>query len=157
VPGGLDPARIHFPDAERAAEDPLGAARAFEDAIRAAGGIEVQLLGLGRNGHIAFNEPGSAYASRTRVVELDATTREDAAGAFGGVEQVPERAITVGVATILEARRLRAIALGEHKAPIVARTVDGAIGAEVPSTFLRRHPDATLHLDGAAASLLGTR
>ncbi|MBL8861888.1 MAG: glucosamine-6-phosphate deaminase [Planctomycetes bacterium] len=147
-----DFARTCFPDVEAA--DLEAAARAFEDAIRAAGGIDLQILGLGRNGHVAFNEPGSARDSRTRAVELHPWTREDAARDFGGLEHVPLRAVTMGVATILEARRLRVLALGSRKAAIVRETLRASEGPDVPSTFLRAHPDVRLLLDGEAAALL---
>ncbi|MEM1451944.1 MAG: glucosamine-6-phosphate deaminase [Planctomycetota bacterium] len=156
-PAGLDVARCHFPDPQGAARDPLAASRAYEDAIAAAGGIDLQLLGLGRNGHVAFNEPGSLPASRTRVVELDETTRADASSTFGSLDAVPTHAITVGLATIMEARRLRVLAFGERKAEAVARTIDGVASPDVPSTALRGHPDLHLVLDPPAASLLGRR
>lgn len=153
-PAKLDRTRTNFPDSIRAATDPLAASREYEDAIAAAGGIDLQLLGLGRNGHIGFNEPGSLRESRTRVITLDARTREDATGTFGALENVPTAAITVGVATILEARRVCVLAFGERKADVVLRTVTGDVGPEVPSTFLRGHADAVLHIDTAAASQL---
>jgi glucosamine-6-phosphate deaminase len=148
----LPAARARFPDGE--ARDRAAAARALEDEIRAAGGIDLQILGVGRNGHIGFNEPGSARDSRTREVELHAWTREDAARSFGALVRVPLRAVTLGVATILEARRIRVLAFGVHKAAIVRETLRAPQGAGVPSTWLRGHPDARLYLDAEAASLL---
>jgi len=124
---------------------------AYEDAIARAGGIDVQLLGLGANGHIAFNEPGSSRDSRTREVELDAQTRRAAEPAFAPAP-VPARALTMGVATILEARRIELLAFGQHKAVPVERALNQAIGPELPATFLRCHPAVAFHLDRAAAS-----
>lgn len=148
----LDRARTHFPDVEAA--DLAAACRAYEAAIRAAGGIDLQILGIGRNGHIGFNEPGSPRDSRTRVVELHPWTREDAAKAFGALELVPLRAVTMGVATILDARRLRVIALGAKKAEIVRATLRAPQSPALPSTWLRGHGDVRLYLDREAASLL---
>jgi glucosamine-6-phosphate deaminase len=124
----------------------------YEAEIRDAGGIDLQILGIGRNGHIAFNEPGSTRESRTRDVELHAWTREDAAAAFGGLASVPLRAITMGVATILEARRLRVLAFGLRKAEIVKRVLEDPIGPDVPATYLREHGDLVLWLDREAAA-----
>jgi len=156
-PLGIEDARTGFPDVARAAADPLGASRAFEDRIAAAGGIDLQLLGIGGNGHIAFNEPGSPRASRTRVVDLAPRTRADAASTFGGLERVPTRAITMGVSSIMEARALRILALGEGKAEVVARAVGDPVGPACPVTFAREHDDAALHVDAAAASALPGR
>lgn len=148
----VDPARTHFPDVD--AQDPDRASRAYEDAIRAAGGIDLQILGIGRNGHVGFNEPGSSRSSRTRVVELHPWTREDAAKSFGSIDLVPMRAITMGVSTILDARRVRVIALGARKAQIVLATLRAQAGADIPSTWLRDHADVRLYLDREAAALL---
>jgi glucosamine-6-phosphate deaminase len=128
--------------------------RAYEAAIRAAGGIDVQLLGIGRTGHIGFNEPGSGAESRTRLVTLDPVTRKDAAADFFGEENVPREALTMGVATILEAREIVILATGEHKAPIVRRAVEGEVDHEVAATFLQRHPHTTFYIDRAAAAAL---
>lgn len=148
----FDPVRTHFPDVD--ARDHEVACRAYEDSIRAAGGIDLQILGIGRNGHIGFNEPGSARDSRTRVVELHPWTRADAAKSFGSLDRVPTRAITMGVATILDARRVRVIALGTRKADIVRATLFAAQNADLPSTWLRDHADVTLYLDREAATQL---
>lgn len=153
-PLGLDPTRVHLPpsdvDGSRADE----AAAAYEQAIRAAGGIDLLLLGIGTNGHLAFNEPGSARDSRTRVVELAPETRAANARDFPPGEEVPRRAITMGIATILEARALRVLAFGAHKAPVVARALEGPVGAQTPASFVRGHPDLRILLDPAAAGLL---
>ena len=126
----------------------------FERRIREAGGIDLQILGIGRSGHIGFNEPGSRRESRTRCLYLDAVTRGDAAADFFGEENVPSRAITMGVATILEAREVILLATGEHKAAIVRRAVEGEVHADVAATFLQQHAHATVYLDPPAAAEL---
>ncbi len=146
-PCGLDPARLRTlagdaPEAEASAH-----CRAYEEAIAEAGGIDLWILGVGRDGHVGFNEPGCARDSRTRVVRLARETREDAAAAFGGLDRVPERALTVGVGTILEARRLRVLAFGERKRAIVRRVLEDPIGPAVPATFLHEHADVRLYSD----------
>jgi glucosamine-6-phosphate deaminase len=148
----LDPARAHFPDVD--ATDIAAACAAYELSLREVGGIDLQVLGIGRNGHLAFNEPGSVRDSRTRAVELHAWTRADAAEKFGGLEHVPRRAVTMGLATIFDARRLRVIALGSKKAAIVRETLRARASADLPSTWLREHADVRLYLDREAAALL---
>jgi glucosamine-6-phosphate deaminase len=128
--------------------------RRYEEEIRAAGGIDLQLLGIGRTGHIGFNEPGSGAESRTRVVTLDLVTRKDAAADFFGEENVPREALTMGVATILEAREILILATGEHKAAIVRRAVEGDVDYEVAATFLQQHPHTTFYIDRPAAAAL---
>ena len=145
------PARTHLP---RGDGDPELEARRYAGLLASAGGIDLQLLGIGRNGHIGFNEPGSARDSRTRVVALAPETRADAAEHFGGLEHVPERAITLGVADILDARAIRVLAFGAGKARIVQRMLEGPIGPECPASFLRGHPDLRLVLDEPAASMI---
>lgn len=148
----LAAAHMHAPDG--AAADLDAAAAGYEQAIGDAGGIDLALLGIGGNGHIAFNEPGSPFASRTRVVALAPETRAGAAAAFGGADVVPTHALTIGVATILAARRCVLLAHGAGKAAIVARALEGPIGADMPASALRLHADATVILDAAAASRL---
>ena len=118
------------------------------------GGIDLQLLGIGRTGHIGFNEPGSGAESRTRLVTLDLVTRKDTASDFFGEENVPREALTMGVETIFEAREIVILATGEHKADIVRRAVEGEIDHEVAATFLQRHPNTTFYLDRPAAAAL---
>ncbi|MDQ1123467.1 glucosamine-6-phosphate deaminase [Microbacterium trichothecenolyticum] len=149
---GLDAGRIRVPDGRAADLDAECAS--FEADIREAGGVDVQIVGLGGNGHLAFNEPGSARDSRTRVVELDERTRRDNARFFEMAESVPRWAVTQGIATILEARRIVALAVGEGKAGAVARAVVGPIDASCPASFLRLHPDVVVIVDEAAARLL---
>ncbi|HET7040339.1 MAG TPA: glucosamine-6-phosphate deaminase, partial [Gemmatimonadales bacterium] len=151
---GLPPARTHLPDGTVPREGLARACEAYEQAIRAAGGIDFQLLGIGKSGHIGFNEPGSGVDSRTRLVTLDTLTRKDAAADFFGEANVPREAVTMGVATILEARELALIATGEHKSAIVRRAVEGEVTPEVAATYLQRHPNATVYLDPAAAAEL---
>ncbi len=147
-------ANVHIPDGTTPRERVAEACAAYEETIRAAGGIDFQLLGIGKTGHIGFNEPGSDAASRTRIVTLDTLTRKDAAGDFFGVENVPREAITMGVATILDIREIALLATGEHKAGIVARAVEGDISPDVAATFLQRHTGVTVYLDLPAAAEL---
>ncbi len=150
----LDPEHWWIPDGgcpeDRLAEH----AREFEARVVATGGLDLQLLGIGRNGHVAFNEPGSPADGRTRKVELQAETLEDAAAAFGGVEWVPRSAITMGLGTIARARRLLLVALGSHKAGIVGRALAGSATPDVPASLLRGHPGLEVILDRAAAAEL---
>ena len=143
---------VHIPRGDVPREDVALEALRYEEAIRQAGGIDIQLLGIGKTGHIGFNEPGSGAESRTRLVHLDVITRRDAAADFFGEDNVPREAVTMGVATILEAREILILATGEHKAPIVRRAVEGEIDLEVAATFLQRHPDTTFYVDQAAAA-----
>jgi len=126
----------------------------YEKKIRQAGGLDLQLLGIGRTGHMGFNEPGSTRHSRTRLATLDAVTRRDAAQAFFGEENVPLRALTMGVGTIMDARKVILMAYGEHKAPIVAKALEGPVSENVTASFLQEHQDATYILDQAASKSL---
>ena len=150
----IDPANVHIPPGDVTRDKVAEAARAYEAAIAAAGGIDFQILGIGKTGHIGFNEPGSGADSRTRLVTLDAITRKDAAADFFGEDYVPREAVTMGVATILDAREIAIIATGEHKAGIVERAVEGGVDLEVAATFLQRHPNTTFYVDRAAAAEL---
>ena len=145
----IRPENVHLPR-DRIDEE----CRRYEVAIREAGGIDLQLLGIGRTGHIGFNEPGSGLESRTRLITLDLVTRKDGAGDFFGEENVPREAVTMGVATILEAREILILATGEHKAHIVRRAVEGEVDHEVAATFLQRHPATTFYIDSAAGAYL---
>jgi len=124
----------------------------FERAILREGGIDLQLLGIGRNGHIGFNEPGSSSTSRTRVVELHDATRQDAERGNAGISPVPTHAITMGVATILEARRIRVLAFGAAKRDVVARTMRRSPDPSWPASFLHQHRDARLIVDREAVA-----
>ncbi|MGJ8696930.1 MAG: glucosamine-6-phosphate deaminase [Verrucomicrobiaceae bacterium] len=140
---------VFLPNAN--AGDPEKEGREYEERIREYGGIDFQILGIGRDGHIGFNEPGSGRETRTRRVKLAAETREDAAPAFGGIGNVPTHAMTMGVATILEAKRIVLIARGSGKREIVKKAMTGPVGPEVTASFLQDHADVTWYLDGAAA------
>jgi glucosamine-6-phosphate deaminase len=150
----FDPARCVVPDGRRASGEPVVVARELEAHIARLGGIDLQLLGLGRNGHLAFNEPGAAHTSRTRVVALARETREDAIRVFGGLAHVPRRAITLGLGTILGARRLRVLAFGAAKASAVASVFTDAVNRANPASALRSHSDVHLWVDADAARLV---
>jgi glucosamine-6-phosphate deaminase len=150
----IRPENVHIPDGTIPRERVEDFCRRYEDAIADAGGIDFQILGIGKTGHIGFNEPGSGADSRTRLVTLDAITRRDAAADFFGEEFVPREAITMGVATILDAHEIAILATGEHKSSIVRRAVEGDIDVEVAATFLQRHPDTTFYVDRASAAEL---
>ncbi len=128
--------------------------RAYEREIEKAGGLDFQLLGIGRTGHIGFNEPGSHFNSATRDITLDHITRVDAAGSFKGLENVPRKAITMGIGTIRKAKRIVLMAWGQNKSEIVKETVEGEISSEVPATYLQEHPNTTFVLDKEAAQNL---
>jgi glucosamine-6-phosphate deaminase len=146
--------RAHFPDGQ-SADLPAACAR-YEAEIAAAGGIDLLILGLGADGHIAFNEPGSSFASRTRVETLTEGTRSANRAAFDP-EAVPRQAVTVGVGTILEARRCLLLAFGPGKAAAVAEMVEGPPSERLPASALQLHPHATVLIDGAAAAGLRQR
>jgi glucosamine-6-phosphate deaminase len=148
----ISPANVHSPDGTAA--DIPEACRAYEDAIREAGGVDLQLLGVGTDGHIGFNEPCSSLASRTRIKTLTEQTRQDNARFFDGIDEVPHHVITQGIGTILEARHLVLLATGEAKADAVALAVEGPLSALVPASALQLHPHATVVVDEAAASSL---
>lgn len=152
--------RVDFaPDAVRGpdglADDLPAACAAYEQAIVDAGGVDLQILGIGTDGHIAFNEPGSSLASRTRIKTLTHQTREDNARFFGGdVERVPHHCLTQGLGTIMAARHLVLLATGRHKAEAVHQLVEGPVSAMWPGTIMQHHPHATVLVDDAAASRL---
>jgi glucosamine-6-phosphate deaminase len=150
----VKPENIYIPDGLTPPERLDEYCRWYEAKIREAGGIDLQILGIGRNGHIGFNEPFSARNSRTRVCTLDPLTRRDAASDFFSEENVPTQAITMGLGTILDARKILLIAQGEHKAGVVRETAEGPATPRVPACYLREHANATLLLDSAAASKL---
>ena len=151
-PLGLTPELIHTPNGspegiEHAGDD-------YEAAILAAGGIELQILGIGTGGHIGFNEPGSSFASQTRVKTLTAQTRSDNARFFDSIDQVPMHCVTQGLGTILRARHLVLLAFGEGKADAVAGAVDGPVTSSLPGSAIQLHPHVTVVIDEAAASKL---
>lgn len=150
----IDAANVHVPDGTLPLERVSEYCREYEAKIEAAGGIDIQVLGIGRTGHIGFNEPGSGRDSRTRLITLDGVTRMDAASDFFGEWNVPRKAITMGVGTILDAKRVVMLAFGEHKAPIIRRAVEGEVTPVVAASFLQQHADARVVLDPAAAAEL---
>jgi glucosamine-6-phosphate deaminase len=147
-----NPARVFVPDG--AAPDPEAECERYEAAIREAGGIDVCVLGIGHNGHIGFNEPGAPFGSRTRVVELSESTRKVNASDFEA-DRAPERAITVGMATIFGSKSVLLLASGTNKAGAVAAAVEDHVSESTPASMLRSHPNTVLFLDEAAASDLG--
>lgn len=148
----LDATRVHVPDGNT--NDPEATCAAFERAIDAAGGIDVQILGIGSNGHIGFNEPTSSLSSRTRIKTLSEATREDNSRFFNDVENVPTRCITQGLGTILDARHVVLLAQGAHKADAVAHAIEGPLSSMCPASVLQLHPHVTVVLDQDAASRL---
>jgi len=132
----------------------IEAAADYDEAIKAAGGIDLQLLGIGNNGHIGFNEPGTPFGSITHKVELTESTREANKRFFASIDEVPTHAVTMGIKTVMNARKVILIALGEAKAPIIRETIKGDVTPEVPASVLQLHPDVEIYLDHAAASLL---
>jgi glucosamine-6-phosphate deaminase len=148
----VDPARVFVPDG--AAPDPEAECERYEAAVREAGGIDVCVLGIGRNGHIGFNEPGAPFDSRTRVVRLSESTRKVNAADFEA-HRAPERAITAGMATIFDSKMVLLLASGTNKAGAVAAAVEDEVSESMPASMLRSHPNAVLFLDEAAASDLG--
>ena len=149
---GIRPDQVNGPDPS---PDGLpSAGERYEALIAQAGGVDVQFLGIGSDGHLAFNEPGSSLASRTRIKTLTAQTRKDNARFFGSPDEVPNHVLTQGLGTILEARHLLVIATGEGKADAVAASVEGPLSASCPASVLQLHPHVTVLLDPAAASRL---
>jgi glucosamine-6-phosphate deaminase len=148
------PENVHIPDGTIPRDQVEHYGERYERQIADAGGIDFQILGIGKTGHIGFNEPGSGAESRTRLITLDTITRRDAAADFFGEEYVPREAITMGVATIMQAREIAILATGEHKASIVRRAVEGDVDVEVAATFLQRHPNTTFYVDAAASAQL---
>jgi glucosamine-6-phosphate deaminase len=150
----IKPENIHIPDGEVKANQVRAYCQDYEAKIEAAGGLDFQLLGIGRTGHIGFNEPGSNQNSRTRLVNLDHITREDAAEGFQGLEYVPKRAITMGIATVLSAKRIVLMAWGQKKSEVVQQAIEGTVTSQLPSSFLQTHKNTTFVLDEEAAAEL---
>ena len=143
------PARIHIPDG--LARDIPASCQSYEDAIRAAGGIDLQVLGIGTDGHIGFNEPSSSLASRTRIKTITAQTRRDNAYAFASPDEMPHHVITMGVGTIMDARQVLLLAFGAKKADAIAAAVEGPITAMHPASILQMHPVTKCLIDEPAA------
>ena len=148
----IEPDRTHIPRGDAA--EPNAEATAYEDLICRLGPIDLQLLGLGANGHIGFNEPGTALDSVTHVVTLTQQTRRVFAEEFDGAGNVPTHGITMGLVTILNARQIVLLAVGEAKAEAVKAMVEGPVTPDIPASVLQRHPDVTVILDPASAALL---
>ena len=150
----IKPQNVHIPDGTLSMDQVEDYCREYERQIDALGGIDIQLLGIGRTGHIGFNEPGSWENSKTRMVRLDAITRRDAAKDFDREEDIPYRAITMGIETIMKAQKIFLLGWGQHKAPILKKAIEGEITPNIPSTFLQQHHNVSVHLDYGAAELL---
>ena len=150
----IDPANTHVPDGTIDKEEISEYCTAYEEKIKTAGGIDLQILGIGATGHIGFNEPGSREISRTRLITLDKITRVAAASDFYGEEFVPTRAVTMGVGTILEARQVILMAWGEGKSSVIHKAIEGPITDQIPATFLQKHSNAQIVVDQAAAAEL---
>ena len=150
----IKPENIHIPCGELPRGQVATHCEQYEAQIKAAGGLDLQILGIGRTGHIGFNEPGTPATARTRLVRIHPFTRRDAAADFFGERNVPCEAITMGCATILSAREIILVALGENKSGIVQRAVEGPESVEVPASLLQRHPRVTFHLDPNSAAEL---
>lgn len=150
----INPENIHIPDGTLPREKVSEFCLQYESKIESLGGIDLQILGIGRTGHIGFNEPGSSERSLTRLITLDQVTRVDAASDFFGEENVPTKAITMGVGTILKSRRIIMMAWGEGKAAVVRQAVEGPVTDQIPSSFLQLHSNATVVLDEPASSEL---
>jgi len=144
------PGAVRAPDV--GTDDVVAACARYEDAIAAAGGVDLQLLGIGIDGHIGFNEPGSSLASRTRIKTLTDQTRRDNARFFASLDEVPRHVVTQGVGTILDARHVVLLAFGGAKADAVSRAVEGPVTAMVPGSALQLHPHATVVIDEPAAA-----
>ena len=148
------PGNIHIPDGTVPKEKLLEFCRDYDRMIEANGGIDIQILGIGRTGHIGFNEPGSHINSPTRIITLDHLTRTDASSDFFGEENVPRMAITMGVGSITKAKKIILMAWGEGKAPIIRKAIEGPISDSVPTSYLQNHPNTEIILDLAASAEL---
>src|SRR5829696_5244005 len=150
----IDAKNVHIPDGTIPREKVGEFCANYERQIKELGGLDYQILGIGRTGHIGFNEPGSPRDSRTRLITLDKVTRMDAASDFFGEWNVPRKAITMGVETILSARRIVLLAFGEHKAGVIKRSVEGEVSSSVAASYLQQHPNARIVLDTSSAAEL---
>ena len=137
------PENIHIPDGKVPTDKVVEYCLSYEEKIKGFGGLDFQLLGIGRTGHIGFNEPGSHYNSGTRVITLDHITRVDAASAFLGIDHVPRKAITMGISTVRNAKRIVLLGWGQNKADILKKTIEGEISPHVPATYLQNHKNCT--------------
>ncbi len=142
----------HIPNGQLPLEEIPSFCKAYEEKIERLGGLDFQILGIGRNGHIGFNEPGSLINSKTRLMTLDMSTKLDASIDFGGLEKVPKRAITLGIDKLMNAKRVVLLAFGEHKAESIAKAVEGPVTADIPASYLQQHQNAIFMVDEAAAA-----
>ena len=145
---------VHIPDGTVSSDETVAYCLSYEKKIKEHGGLDFQLLGIGRTGHIGFNEPGSHFNSGPRVITLDHITRVDAAPSFLGIDNVPRKAITMGIATVRKAKRIVLLGWGENKAGIIKKTIEGTISSQVPATYLQEHKNCTFVLDKGAGSEL---
>ena len=145
------PENIHIPDGTITPEELETYCLNYESKIDSYGGLDFQLLGIGKTGHIGFNEPGSHYNSKTRNITLDPMTRMDAAPSFSGIEDVPKSAITMGVGTVRKTKRIVLLAWGQNKASIIKETIEGTVSSKIPATYLQEHSNTTFILDEEAA------
>ena len=150
----IKPENINIPSGEVSPDKLRISCISYEEKIKSVGGIDLQILGIGTNGHIGFNEPGSHLNSETRTITLDHLTRFDAAPAFKGIENVPRKAVTMGIQTILNAKRVLLMAWGSYKAEIIQKAIEGEISCFIPTTYLQHHKNTTLIIDTEAASEL---
>lgn len=150
----IKPENINIPSGEVSPDKLRISCISYEEKIKSVGGIDLQILGIGTNGHIGFNEPGSHLNSETRTITLDHLTRFDAAPAFQGIENVPRKAVTMGIQTILNAKRVLLMAWGSYKAEIIQKAIEGEISCFIPTTYLQHHKNTTLIIDTEAASEL---
>ena len=148
------PENVHIPNGTWQREQVAECCEDYDKKILDCGGIDIQLLGIGRNGHIGFNEPGSAFDSCTRLIDLHSTTRADAAADFEGLEKVPLQAVTMGIQSITQAKKIILLALGSRKADIIQKALREEVSAQIPATFLRTLPQVTYILDKEAAELI---
>ncbi|MFS0862136.1 glucosamine-6-phosphate deaminase [Fredinandcohnia sp. 179-A 10B2 NHS] len=149
---GLSPQQINFLDGDTL--DPSAECQRFEESIRNSGGIDLQFVGIGLNGHIGFNEPHTPFESTTHVINIDLTSRTSRVSDFGSLEKVPAQGITMGIKTIMMCRKIVLLAKGKHKAEIVKKALLGPVTTEVPASILQLHPNITVILDQEAAELL---
>ncbi|HBZ37166.1 MAG: glucosamine-6-phosphate deaminase [Bacteroidetes bacterium] len=150
----IKPENVHIPDGTLSRDEVYTFCQEYEKKIDEAGGLDIQILGIGRTGHVGFNEPGSGITSKTRLIALDSLTILDAASGFFGVENVPKRAITMGVGTIMKAKKIFLMAWGEGKASIIEKTVEGEQTPHIPATFLQQHSNVEIILDEASSAEL---
>ncbi|MDR3128223.1 MAG: glucosamine-6-phosphate deaminase [Bifidobacteriaceae bacterium] len=152
---GLNPRKVHLPSGDMKYLATSG--DDYEVKIKAAGGVDVQILGVGTDGHIGFNEPGSSLASRTRIKTLTEQTREDNSRFFNSIDEVPIHCITQGIGTIMDARHIVLLAFGENKSDAIVKAVEGSVTAASPASAIQLHPHVTIIVDDAAASKLRYR